>query len=276
MKALRPEEEWARQMMTHALGVPVVQHDDGSLERMHDLDVLYDGETAAVEVTSAADGESIALWNLMNGRNERWVVDELQGGWMVSLEPSARAKRLRTELPRLLHQLEASGVTGLRPWPASPKSRLAEVARELGIASAGQSGTDCPGSIYLTIQLPTERAGGFVADTGDALAIWVGEFLHAPKQRDVLDKLARSGKSGRHAFILLPSFAEAPFGVTDLLMRESAPLPHVDPQLPEELTHVWLVSGWASGRGFRWSRASAGTSSTSCKRPRLRACPAIT
>ena len=89
-------------MMSHALGLPVVQHDDGSLEGMHDLDVLYDGETAAVEATSAADGESIALWNVMNGRNERWVVDELQGGWMVSLEPSARAKRLKTELPRLL------------------------------------------------------------------------------------------------------------------------------------------------------------------------------
>ena len=86
--------------------------------------------------------------------------------------------------------------------------------------------------------------------------MWVGEFLHAPKRRDVLDKLARSGRSERHAFIILPSFAEAPFGVTDLLMRESAPLPLVDPQLPDEMTHVWLVSGWASGPGFRWCRAS--------------------
>lgn len=124
MKALRPEEEWARQMMSHALGLPVVQHDDGSSEGMHDLEVLYDGETAAVEVTSAADGESIALWNLMNGRNERWVVDELQGGWMVSLEPSARAKRLKTELPRLLRELEISGLTELRPWRASARGHL--------------------------------------------------------------------------------------------------------------------------------------------------------
>ena len=256
MKALRPEEEWARQMMSHALGLPVVQHDDGSLEGMHDLDVLYDGETAAVEVTSAADGESIALWNLMNGRNERWVVDELQGGWMVSLEPSARAKRLKTELPRLLRELEICGLTELRPWRGSARGHLAEVARELGVASAGQRATDFPGSIYITIQLPTERAGGFVADTGDALPTWVAEFLRAPKRRDVLDKLARSGRSERHAFVLLPGFAEAPFGVTDLLMLDSAPLPLADPQLPDDVTHVWLVSGWASGRGFRWCRTS--------------------
>ncbi len=84
----------------------------------------------------------------------------------------------------------------------------------------------------------------------------MAEFLRAPKRRDVLDKLARSGRSERHAFILLPGFAEAPFGVTDLLMRESPPLPLTDPQLPEEVTHVWLVSGWASGRGFRWCRTS--------------------
>lgn len=147
MKALRPEEEWARQMMSHALGLPVVQHDDGSLEGMYDLDVLYDGETAAVEVTSAADGESIALWNLMNGRNERWVVDELQGGWMVSLEPSARAKRIKTELPRFLRELELSGLTELRPWRASARGHFAEVARELGVASAGQAATEFPGSI---------------------------------------------------------------------------------------------------------------------------------
>lgn len=39
MKALRTEEEWARQVMSLALGVPVLQHDDGSVGGMHDLDV---------------------------------------------------------------------------------------------------------------------------------------------------------------------------------------------------------------------------------------------
>ncbi len=122
---------------------------------------------------------------------------------MVSLEPSARAKRLKTELPRLLRELEISGLTELRPSRASARGHFAEVARKLGVASAGQGATDFPGSIYITIQLPTERAGGFVADTGDALPTWVSEFLRAPKRRDVLDKLARSGRSERHAFIWL-------------------------------------------------------------------------
>jgi hypothetical protein len=129
---------------------------------------------------------------------------------------------------------------------------LAQVAGELGVVGAGQHGTDFPGSVYVTIELPTERAGGFVSVTGDALAIWVGEFLREPEQRDVLDKLSRSCRSDRHAFIFFPGFAAAPFSVTDLLMRNGAPLPLVDPDLPDEVTHVWLASSWAAGRGFRW------------------------
>ena len=38
---LRPDEEWARQMIEHDLGVPVVQHDDGSTESAHDLTIQY-------------------------------------------------------------------------------------------------------------------------------------------------------------------------------------------------------------------------------------------
>lgn len=96
---LRPEEQWARSVISRALGVPVVQHDDGSLPGMHDLDITYgDRPPRAVEVTAAADGEAIALWNLLNGQDERWVEPALAGGWLVSLLPTARAKRVRKEL----------------------------------------------------------------------------------------------------------------------------------------------------------------------------------
>lgn len=35
--------------------------------------MLGNGVRAAVEVTAAADGEAIALWNLLNGRGDRWI-----------------------------------------------------------------------------------------------------------------------------------------------------------------------------------------------------------
>ena len=254
-KDLRPEEEWARQMMEHALGVPVVQHDDGTRPRMHDLSIVYpDRPAAAVEATAAADAPSIELWNIMNS-GDRWQVEMIQGGWMVKLDPSvARARRLQRELPAMLGQLEKLEVRQLRPGRTrQPEGPLDELASDLGIVSAGQSGTDFPGSIYITLELGIERSGGFVADTGNALAKWIGEFLHGPDQHDVLAKLANSGAVERHAFVYLPGFNTAPFSASDVLMRDGAPLPIEAPQLPAEVTHVWAVSEWATGDGFRWS-----------------------
>lgn len=253
VRPLRAEEEWAREIIAHALGVPVVQHDDGSRERMHDLDILLgNGVRAAVEVTAAADGEAIALWNLLNGRGARWIEPTLVGGWLVTLAPSARAKRVRQELPALLQALEASGVREVRTLGDST-SGVALAARLLDVVAMRQSDTQYPGSIYITLELPIERTGGFVAATGDALAEWAGDFLRDDERADVRDKLRRSAAHERHAVLIVPGFTVARFGVVDLLMRDDAPLPEADPALPAEVTHVWALSTWSTGRGMRWS-----------------------
>lgn len=133
------------------------------------------------------------------------------------------------------------------------------VARDLGIVHSSQGETEYPGSIYITLSLPHERSGGFVSDTGDGLASWVGDFLCQPDQQDVLDKLERSNALERHAFVFLPGFSTAPFSASDLLMRNDAPLPTASPRLPPEVTHVWAVSTWSSGAGFRWSPSGGWT-----------------
>ena len=239
-------------MIQQALEVPVVQHDDGSAPRMYDLAILHDGgPPAAVEVVAAADPGSIELWNLLNS-DGRWLAEGIEGGWMVVLDPViARARRIERELPELLTQLEKLDIREVRPHRR--RGVLDDVASDLGIVSACQGGTDFPGSIYITVQLAAERSGGWVADTGDALASWLGHFLNEAEQEDVRGKLASSDAPERHAFVYLPGFTTAPFSASDLLMRDRAPLPVEDPRLPDEVTHVWAVSTWSSGDGFRWS-----------------------
>ncbi len=79
---------------------------------MHDLDILSpDRSAGAVEVTSAADGESMAVWRELNTPDERWIEPTIADGWMVTVLPSARTKRIRAELPSLLRVLEGLGVT---------------------------------------------------------------------------------------------------------------------------------------------------------------------
>lgn len=110
-------------------------------------------------------------------------------------------------------------------------------------------------STSITLEQPSERSGRIVAETGNPLASWIGDFLRDPDQQDVLNKLERSGALERHAFVFLPGFTTAPFSVSDLLMGDDASLPVDSPRLPDDVTHVWAVSTWSSAAGFHCSRS---------------------
>ncbi len=160
---MRGEELWVAACLGAALaGVKVEHHDDGSRPSMYDLDLVRAGQPfGACEVTAAADAESIELWNIINGGGERWIDRDLLGGWMVTVTPQCRAKRLKKELPGLLRTLE---------WvDAGPEREDAtERLHGLEVVYADRSGTDFPGSIYITLQRSSERTRGVVASTGTA------------------------------------------------------------------------------------------------------------
>jgi hypothetical protein len=159
---------------------------------------------------------------------------------------------LHAELPTLLRQLEEQGIREVGDGPEH-RGGFDAAANSLGITSLLQLDTAYPGSIYPTIALSAEKSGGAVAQTGDALASWLGDWIAQSEQAHNLDKVVSSGAGERHMFLILPGFAEAPFGVVDLLMRDEAPLPTIPPTLPPEVTHVWAVSTWSTGDGMRFS-----------------------
>lgn len=256
MRKHRLEEEWARRAIEQDLGVPVTHHDDGSRPGMYDLEIVHGDRRGAVEVVAAADAASIEFWKLVNN-GDRWQLPGIAGGWMIAADPTrARAKRLKAELPRLLVELEAAGVRQAGFRRRRNQSSFDSVLDELGITSAFQSGTDFPGSVYFTTDLPADRLGGAVSDVADALPPWVGDFLAAPEQADVIGKLGHVLASERHVFVILPAFTTAPFKVCDALMRAEIAPPSQPPHLPEPVTDVWLVSTWDAGTGFRWSGAT--------------------
>jgi hypothetical protein len=251
MQEPRREEAWANACISSALGAEVQHHDDGSGPSMHDLEIAHaDGSRAAIEVTTAADPAPTELWNLIGGR---WILPGIAGGWTIGVRPQARASTLRSRLPTLLRVLESQGVQ--RVWPAWTPGPCDGVAASLGIAHLLRGPTAFPGSVYPTIDEGPEKTGGFVAQSGNPLAEWLGRWVADPARADNLSKLGRSGAAERHLFVVMPPFVDAPFAVVDLLMRDDAPLPVADPVLPEEVTHAWVASTWTSGSGMRWSRA---------------------
>jgi hypothetical protein len=258
---LGPEEVWVQECIQQELpGLLVEQHDDGSRPSMYDLKITYpDSSIGAVEVTAAADAEQLALWKLVGGRGKRWIEPDLAGGWQVRVLPSTRGKNLRQQLPSLLRELEQAGTRVIRGDSSSP-DRLALLVCRLGIVQLLQAPTDHPGSIYV---MPPEKLleemGGYSPVTGDPLATWLSAWIAEPSRADNLRKLAGSGARERHLFVLLPGFNRAPFAVNDLLIAPGAPLPTMPPNLPSAVTHVWTMSTWDTGDGFRWSPGNGWT-----------------
>jgi hypothetical protein len=259
MQKLRAEELWVAACVRAAEpGVIVGQHDDNTSRNDLDLDLsLPGGRTfAALEVTTAADPDVIKFWKVLDGQGGRWDEPSIAGGWSVGVRPTASLKTLRTELPLLLGALERTGPRSRRN-ALEGDGALEEIADRLGVIYARQGGTDFPGSIYLTPELPAERTGGCVPTTGDALSDWGGNWVADPLRDGDRRKLMRPVGCERHLFVIVPGLAATvPFEVNDLLMRPGAPLPVAAPRLPDEVTHVWVMSTFAGGRGFRWSPVS--------------------
>jgi hypothetical protein len=257
MRPLRPDEEWARIALEAATGVPVTQHDDGSEPAMHDLDIRVPGEAVeAVEVTAAVDERATELWKVAN-RDGRWVAPDLGGGWFVYVDPRAprRRARLRRDLPLFLQELESLGI-GEYPSPTVAPSHLEPAASRLGVVRARQNRTAYPGSIYVQPELPLDQWAGFAQPKADAIATWISHFLTDERCADVRQKLAASGATARHAFVIVAALPGVPFAVTDVLIRDDAAVPTIPPELPNEITHVWIASTWSSGIGFRWDANS--------------------
>ncbi len=220
---------------------------------MYDLTITYpDGGIGAVEVTAAADRQQLELWKLVAAKGKRWIEQGLAGGWIVRILPSTQAKNLLRQLPDFLRGLERDDLHDVLGNKAST-DRASAFAGRLSIVQALQGTTDHPGSIYVMPPDRLSRMGGYSPITGDPLARWLSEWIPDPSRTDNLRKLASSGASERHLFVLLPGFNAAPFAVNDLLIAPNAPLPVIPPTLPSEITHVWTMSTWSSGDGFWWS-----------------------
>ena len=162
-------------------------------------------------------------------------------------------RRLKTEVPSLLGAAEAAGIRQISGGQRAG-GPLDDAAAVLGIARASRGETEFPGSIYVIPDLPPERTGGLVPDTGEPLAQWLGDWISDPSQDHNIKKLSESDARERHIVVVVAALTTAPFPVIDLLLRPDAPTPTSAPAVPYPITHVWVMSTWTSGAFFGWSR----------------------
>lgn len=251
---MREYEDVAQRVVETVLGVPVVQYDTNSGYSVPDLRIDYpDRPPGYVEVVADnAQQAWRALDRKVEGGSRKLPVPGLSYDWWIYLRDTTLIKRLEPQLPDLLRRLERAGelfdhlVDGTlrRRIEASPFG--AEI-NKLGIDRL-VAGRQADGKAIVRYVLP--GAEGPAALDLDRAVAWCGEFLSGPDRADVRRKLADTGARERHAFVVVGWCSE--WAVLNLLSYDTNVLPDQAPQLPNEVTHLWLLGGPPAVRLIAW------------------------
>ena len=198
----------------------------------------------AIECVGAVDPARIEAWKL--GPEHGSIELDVRGDWVVVLKPEASVRDFRSQIESLLQVCEREGIRNChvdwrlrRSHPA-----LFDAFAALKIDSAHCYRPDGAGEVDSTLT----GFGGWVDTQGAAFPGWITQFLTAPEQADVLEKLRRSGAPECHVFVQV-GFGGAPWPVESYLGREIEATPTDPPELPLPLRAVWVTYG---PNGLRW------------------------
>jgi hypothetical protein len=243
----------AARVVARLTGNYVEIYDDGSSRSMPDLKIVdRSGKTAFGEVTQDVDSAYAALGNEVLKRRYEVAAPTLRRIWWVTLTPDARVNDLVRALPRALNALDADGDVfehvelrqRLQTHPNPTVRSLAESGVERLASRSAARGEEG------LIRLGVVGTGGAVGQDWPGFQSYLAEFLKAQKLQDVRTKLGRTGADERHAFVGL-SFT-TPWPVYHTLSDEYTSLPPGPPNLPQEITHLW-VWAYPLGRCVVWS-----------------------
>jgi hypothetical protein len=230
----------------------------------HDPDfrISYrDGRRAIGEVGWHEDEQTQAMWQAVFQQEQHQLVQlsEESGQWAAKLLVGAQIKTLHRKLPDFIRTLNRTGVTHLEPPYLRTDDPHRIAAERLGIEYIHRAADDEPSrAIYF---LPA--TGGAIPTDPDVIVDWIDQVLADPAYHDTTAKLlAVRIVDERHVFIM--SGSQTPFAADERLQRVGQALPNCAPNVPQGITHVWLVSRWLNARfgafaalwvaGEGWSR----------------------
>jgi hypothetical protein len=238
--------EAAKAIIAAYTGERVVTYDDQSKPSMHDLEIHYaDGHWAAVEVTASEDQQRVGDFAALH---KQPVIQDhrLRQGWLVLLKPGALVNRARAGLSDILVQFEDAGFTEVNVHEHDAAEWACELLQSVD-ADIARSGIMKPGVIGLTGSMRVE----WLSSDPEDVVTFVERF--AASRPDNLSKLRNSGAPERHLFVWGGAFPQdwaslRPLGV------DIPALPSRAPNLPPEVTHVWVAAdGERPSRIVHWT-----------------------
>lgn len=220
----------------------------GGPDGAHDFEAdLDEGGFAAIEVTGEVESGQRALESLLR-RLAPVTVSGSRWRWQIGLGTSAQGKRISSELPTLVSDMEKTDRRSAH-CRGDYRDPLVRRLQKLGVEFVyAWAPTDTANQGHVIVGPGTY--GGWEWG-GPATDAWLAEFLASPRGINKVVKLRSVSRADQwHLVIVLDSRSQAGMGIT---LRESrATLPALEP--PEPLTHLWLLPMPTDRPGLRWTR----------------------
>jgi hypothetical protein len=172
--------------------------------------------------------------------------------WFLTISGSGEVRRLSAEAPELLGELERADVVfGDVGGISALKSHVHPAAtRLLGLGVVRLSSRPCEADESGLVRLYPSGISGSPLISWDAVVNWLSSTLSSIRLEDVRSKLAETRAEERHAF--LGATFTSPSDVFFALEDYEESLPARDPDLPPEITHVWLMRAFVPGGCIAW------------------------
>ena len=208
-----------------------------------------DGRVAIGEVTWHEDRHLRSLFSATDKHGHRVPLGEGQGEWYLFVRWRAQVRRLHGELPDVIADLAAAGVSDLLVQPEWPPGELAARLRDLGIDHIRRGEVDGP-DVAVCLAAPT---GAWVPDDPDVIVDWLDEVVGDPHYADLTGKLRGLQADELHVFVVSGSATGT--DVIERLRHIDAVPPSRAPAVPAYVTHVWVgCKPWRAAAGL-WTRA---------------------
>lgn len=250
-------EYWSARVVARFTGDRVTLQDDGSRDRMADIRIDHpDKAPSFAEVWTDIDEGYAAMYSrIMKPQGQlplELVEPALKRVWFVTLSGSSNVRRLGTDIGALLAHLERSGSTFEHVVEhASMKSHSDHVVQTLvkrGVVKL--SSRSCKAEEQGIVRFYPGGISGSPRISWETFITWVNETMWSPRLKDVRSKLAETKADERHVFVgvTYSSPSDVFFGLDDY----EEGLPSHAPDVPPEITHVWLMRTPVPGRCVVW------------------------
>ena len=206
----------------------------------YDFDLLYhDGAaTAAVEVTAAVDRTQAQTVATIRGKKKAPVIQasKCKQSWRIVPAKNANIGKIRGAADEYLSRLEQAGIRKFFWVRDYHQQCVQDICHDLKVTSGSVIPTGaCP---QIRIALPI--GGGAV---GPSIAIEAGET--EAWKLDNRNKLGAARSSEHHLFVYIDVMNGLPW----VALTDFEP-PSVLPNLPPEITSIWLAAHGSKDREF--------------------------